>query len=169
MKHFLHFVDFVCKWGARVVLGFPLAMMFIGVYEVVSRDIFNNPTKWAWPINAQLLGVYIGLAGAYVLLIDGHVRMDLFYDRLSARTKAIVNSVLSVIFFLYVGGLLYYLSEIAVTSVVMRETDKASTLNPPIYQTRVLVAVSALLLLLAGISSFIRNMKTAIKGPEGAS
>lgn len=150
-----------------MVLGFPLVMMLIGSYEVVLRNVFNSPTRWAWAINGQLLCVYIGIAGAYVLLVDQHIRMDFFYDKYSPRRKAILNSVLFVIFFLYVGGLVYYLSDIGLASVAMREVDRATTLNPPLYPLRMFIALSAVLTLLAGIANFTRNIKTAIKGQEG--
>lgn len=150
-----------------MVLGFPLVMMLIGSYEVVLRNVFNSPTRWAWAINGQLLCVYIGIAGAYVLLVDQHIRMDFFYDKYSPRRKAILNSVLFVIFFLYVGGMVYHLSDIGLASVAMREVDRATTLNPPLYPLRMFIALSAVLTLLAGIANFTRNIKTAIKGQEG--
>lgn len=150
-----------------MVLGFPLVMMLIGSYEVVLRNVFNSPTRWAWAINGQLLCVYIGIAGAYVLLVDQHIRMDFFYDKYSPRRKAILNSVLFVIFFLYVGGMVYHLSDIGLASVAMREVDRSTTLNPPLYPLRMFIALSAVLTLLAGIANFTRNIKTAIKGQEG--
>src|SRR3546814_18466162 len=56
-----------------------------------------------------LLSAYYLLGGAYALQLGAHVRMDLLYDRLSARRRAVTDAItiLFVVFYLavlFMGG-----------------------------------------------------------------
>ena len=56
-------------------------------YEVFARYVLGHPTSWVWPINKQLFGVFILTALAYTESQDGHIRIELFYDRFPKKFK----------------------------------------------------------------------------------
>ena len=53
------------------------------LYSTLWRVIFGVPVNWALEMSQFLLSAYYLLGGAYTLQLGAHVRMDLFYDRLS--------------------------------------------------------------------------------------
>ena len=59
-------------------------MAAILLYSTASRLIFGVPVNWALEMSQFILSAYYLLGGAYTMQLGQHVRMDLFYDRLSA-------------------------------------------------------------------------------------
>jgi len=75
------------------------------------RYFFNRPTIWVWEMNGFLLCVFVALGGGYTLLVRGHVRVDIVYDYLSTRSKAIMDLLTSFFIFLFLGILLWQATE----------------------------------------------------------
>jgi len=166
VRGFIHFVDSTNRGAARIGVGLILIVVLVGSLEVVLRDVFNNPTSWAWELNSMILCVYIVLSGGYTTLVDGHVRMDLIYHRLSPRGKALVDLFLSFLFFAFVGVLLWFLIKLGWQSLMIRE-HSFSMWAPPLYPAKLLLPVAVLLVLLQGIAIFIRNLNTVFRWNGG--
>ncbi len=68
-----------------------ILLLFNVFYDVVARYVFNSVSigmqEMEWHLYASmfLLGVSYGIAS------EGHVRVDLFYERLSPKRKAIID------------------------------------------------------------------------------
>ena len=90
--------EFVAYWSAIAV--------FVYYYEVISRYVFNSPTNWAHESMFLMFGMQYLIAGGFVLREGGHVRVDVLYTNLRSRTKAILDLITSVFFFIFVFALL---------------------------------------------------------------
>lgn len=78
-----------------------LVIMVVAQFTVVlSRYIFGYGSVWLQEALIYMHGYLFMLAAAFTLRRDGHVRVDLFYRTATARTKALVNLVGSVVFLL---------------------------------------------------------------------
>lgn len=80
--------------------------VFVFYYEVIARYIFNSPTIWAHESMFLLFGMQYMLAGGFCLRENAHVRVDVFYLRLSPRARARADLATSVFFFIFTGALL---------------------------------------------------------------
>ena len=156
----LHFVDALNNWAAKVGIFLILILMCVGGYEVVMRSLLRRPTDWAWEFNGMVLAAYVALGGGYTWLNNGHVRMDIFYEKFPPRVKAVVDLVLSVLFFVFVGVLLWHATGLAWTSLLKREVS-ITAWGPPRYPIKMFLPVGIFLLLLQGIATFIRNLRIA--------
>ncbi|MCX5822749.1 MAG: TRAP transporter small permease subunit [Deltaproteobacteria bacterium] len=154
---FCDIIDKLNEWTGEMAAWLILPMCFIVTYDVILRYAFNSPTIWAWDINTQLLGAMVALGGAYALLHDGHVGVDVILVLLSRKKRIVVELVTSLFFFLGSGVLLWNGLEQAAISVKTMEVDY-TYFAPPVYPLKVLIAVGFLLLFLEGISKFIRNI-----------
>jgi TRAP-type mannitol/chloroaromatic compound transport system permease small subunit len=76
-------------------------------FEVISRYVFNSPTNWAHEAMYLMFGMQYLIAGAYAMLTESHVRVDIFYAPLSRRRKAWVDLFTSVFFFIFAFTLLF--------------------------------------------------------------
>lgn len=165
---FANLIDTVNEWAGRVVAPLLLVMVLIGVYEVAARNIFNKPTIWVWELNGYCLCVVIVLGGAYTLLHRGHVSVDIVYARLPVRTKAILDQALFLFFILPLMGVLFWQSiDLALISIALRETSRTPW-GPIIYPFKTILSLAFLLMLLQGLSHFIRNLPIVFRG-KGAS
>lgn len=84
----------------RSVSWFLLGLVVIQFAIVVLRYAFGVGFIWAQESVIYLHAFLFLLAAAYVLAIDTHVRVDVFYRTASARRKAAVNAFGAVVFLL---------------------------------------------------------------------
>jgi len=68
-------------------------------FEVISRYAFDAPTIWSFDVTYMLYGTIFMLGAAYALHKGAHIRTDFFYEKWSAQTKGIVDSISYVVFF----------------------------------------------------------------------
>jgi len=86
-KYFDRFSD-VMGWVAGVL---NVAMLLNVFYDAIARYFFNTGSIALQEIEWHLFSMVFLFGIAYALKEDGHVRVDVLYDRFSPRWKAIVN------------------------------------------------------------------------------
>ncbi len=148
---------------ARFGLGVrSLIFVIIGIllFDAISRYIFNAPTLWSVEASKFVFGSYFLLGGGYVLLKGGHVRMDILYSRYSPRRQAIIDAALFVVFVIFIGCTLRSAIHHATVSTMMMQRS-GTPWNPYLWPIKIIVAVGFLLMLLQGISEFIKYIATA--------
>ena len=165
LKRVLQFIDRVNERIGIVSSYLIIAVTLALVFEVVMRYLFNAPTIWAHEMTQFLYGAHFILAGAYCLLQKSHVSIDVIYAHFNTRTKAIVDMFTSVALFMLCLTLLWFGWRMAFDSIRIMEHSR-SLWNPPVYPIKTLVPLTAVLLLLQGIATFIRNLATAITGSK---
>ncbi|RUM97581.1 TRAP transporter small permease subunit [Pseudaminobacter arsenicus] len=128
--------------------------------STISRLVIGIPINWALEMSQFLLSAYYLLGGAYALQIDQHVRMDLFYSRLSARRRAVTDAItiLFVIFYLAVlfgGGLS------STNYAIVYGQKNYTAWAPPLWPIKVVMTTGIFLMLLQLISTFIKDVAIA--------
>jgi TRAP-type mannitol/chloroaromatic compound transport system permease small subunit len=165
LRRLVNGIDVFSRRTGRVVAYFVPLMMLILLYEVVVRRVFGNPTNWAHELSLYLFGSYFILLGGYALYSRSHIAMDLLYGRWSPRRKAIVDLFTALLFFFFIGALLWLGGEYALKSAMRLELSR-SAWHPPIWPFKMMMPVGALFILLAGVAKFIRDLTMAIRGKE---
>src|SRR5213079_639609 len=89
------FTDTTGMWLAWLTM--PLVAVV--AWEVIARYAFNAPTLWSFDITYMLYGTIFMLGAAYTLHKGAHIRTDFFYEKWSAQTKGIVDSLSYLLFF----------------------------------------------------------------------
>ena len=75
-------------WVAGIL---NLAMLLNVFYDAIMRYFFNRGSIALQEMEWHLVAMVFLFGMAYALKEDGHVRVDVIYDRLSPRWKAIIN------------------------------------------------------------------------------
>lgn len=99
-------IDRLSLYTGEFVSYWAVIAVFVYYFEVIARYVFNSPTSWAHEGMYLMFGMQYLIAGAYAMLTESHVRVDVLYANMSARRKAIVNLATSVFFFIFAGTLL---------------------------------------------------------------
>ena len=159
----LEYIDLINDWVGRVLSLIIIVIMFFAAYEVVMRYFFSRPTIWVWEINSHLLCVSGAFAGGYALLTDTHVSVDILSSRLSPRLRSLLNLFTSPLFFIFVGSLIWFGTQEAIRSIAVGERE-ISTFASPLYITKSLIPLGAVLMLLQGIAKYIREYKAFKEG-----
>lgn len=155
---FLKLTDAVTEKTGRAVSLMALPIMLIIAIEVVARYFFNSPTRWAWPLSTHLFGVLSLFGGAYALLHNRHIRVEVLYESFGSRLKLVSNVLTAVCFLLFIGLLVWQGYVMAEMSVGSREVIRG-IIHFPVYPLKILVPVAAFLFLLQGIAVFLRHKK----------
>ncbi|SEN61440.1 TRAP-type mannitol/chloroaromatic compound transport system, small permease component [Mesobacillus persicus] len=159
VKKFINIIETLGEWAGKIASWFILILIFSLVYEVASRHLFNKPTFWSYDISYMLGGSAAFLGMAWVMKNKQHIRVDLFYERLSERNQAILEICLTLALFfpLVLVGFTNSL-DAAIASFLRQETAATGSWRPPIFPIRLVIPISLGLLFLQGVADTIRNI-----------
>jgi TRAP-type mannitol/chloroaromatic compound transport system permease small subunit len=160
----MHAIDSISDWTGRVFAWLIIPLVGGLSYEVFARYLFDAPTIWAYDATYMLYGSHFMLGAGYTLLKKGHIRTDIFYNNFSPRWQGTIDATLYLLFFF--PGILYFLwagAAEAIHSWRLLERSDASPWRPPLYPFKTVIPVAAFLLLLQGISEFLKSLHAARK------
>jgi TRAP-type mannitol/chloroaromatic compound transport system permease small subunit len=159
----LRIIDGISEFVGKAASYLLILLVIVVVQEVVRRYFFNMPSPVAMELSRFLHSAIFLLAGAYTLSKNSHIALDVVQKKFTPRTRAFVDMLTSILFFLFLSVLFWTSAEAARTSWSIKETT-GSAWNPPYYPLKAVVPISIFLLLLQGIANFIRNFIFWIKG-----
>lgn len=163
----LRFLDRVTGTSGAVVAWLVIPLIAASCYEVFSRYVLNNPTLWAFEVGYMVMGTHFLVGMAYTLRENEHVRVDLFYARLSPKLQALVDT------FTYVCLLLPLTLWLSVSlwdkvlkAYATQERSGMSAFNPLIWPYRAVFFAAFALLSLQAIAQLIRCYRTFTAGND---
>jgi TRAP-type mannitol/chloroaromatic compound transport system permease small subunit len=108
----------------------------------------------------MLFGAQFMLAASYTLLKGGHIRTDVFFERWSPRTRAIID-VVGYLFFFFPGMLFVFYAGGAEAwkAWLIGERSDWSAWRPVIYPLKAVIPLTAALMLLQGLSELIKCLR----------
>jgi len=81
-------LDAVSEWSGRLVAWLVLAMTLLVGYDVGLRYLFGKSSVAMQELEWHLFALVFLLGAAYTLRHNGHVRVEVLYQKFSARTQA---------------------------------------------------------------------------------
>ena len=165
LERVLSGIDKLTEWAAKFGIWLIVPLILTVVYEVISRYAFNAPTIWHFEVSRMMAGVIFFFTSAWIMILRRHGRVDIIYERFSPRVQAIIDVVLTLIlvFPLWLVAIPYFI-EWAGDSWRVRETSSDSAWRVAMYPIKTMGVIGIILLVLAILVSFIRDIKTVIRG-----
>lgn len=148
----------------KIVMFWVIGMMGVLLFETVSRTVFNRPHVWAVEFSQFIMAAYYMIGGCYSHLIEGHVRMDLFYGRWSAKRRAVMDLITAPFLLFYLVTLLTGAIQGVKYSWEFKQVSYSSW-APPMTPIKIIMTVGIFLMLLQVISEFFKDMARA-RGEE---
>jgi TRAP-type mannitol/chloroaromatic compound transport system permease small subunit len=138
-------------------LSVPLVLAV--AYEVGARYLFNAPTIWAYDATYMLYGSLFMLGAHYTLYRGAHIRTDMLWEKFSDRKKGIIDSI-AYIFFFFPGILMLFFASVdeAWHSFRINELSEQTAWRPILWPFKAVVPVTALLLLIQGVSELLKSL-----------
>lgn len=163
-------LDRLSKLVGQWVSWLTLLMVFISVINVLASWLFAYSWNWMRESVTWLHGFNFLLAVAYTLNQQGHVRVDVFYSKMSNRSKALVDLmgtlfllVPTAVFIAWASWPAFYLSW-----RVSEGSPEADGL-PALYLLKALLLLMPLLLSLEAVNQLLKNLKQlTIDGPQSS-
>ncbi len=155
----IRLLDTLTEIIGRIASCFALLLVVVTCYIVVTRYVFNTGSVAVQEsliyINSILVFVSIG----FTLRHNAHVRVDIFYSRMSDRGKAWVNLLGTILLLLPVCVfLLWSCWSYVMSSWAILEGSREARGLPYVYLLKTLILVMPALLLLQGLAEFLRNL-----------
>lgn len=144
----------VGEWAAWLSLG----MVLITFAVVVLRYAFDLGSIAVQESVTYMHAVLFMLGIAYTLGRDGHVRVDIFYERLSRRGRAWVDLTGTLVLLLPVCILILWLGwDYVAESWRVREGSREAGGIPAVYLLKSLILIMPVLLMAQGLVQALRN------------
>ena len=140
--------------------AFVMVLMILNVtYNVIMRYFFNTGSIAMQEMEWHLFSVIILLGISYTLKEDGHVRVDLIYDRLTQKKKAKINMV-GVVLFIIPVALLIAVESIPFVIESFNSNEQSGDPGglPYRWLVKSLIPLSFFLLIITSIGFFIKNL-----------
>lgn len=140
----------ICKWLA-VTMALGVAAL------VITRYVFGVSSIKAQESIIYMYALLFLLAAPATLLTDGHVRVDIFYEKLSARGRAIVDILGTTFLLMPVAILIFkYGGAFAARAWVFKEGSAETDGLPFVYLLKTAIPVFAALMMLQGSAMALR-------------
>lgn len=157
---FVRAIDALNRFVGRFAMQLLFVMGAVLLYAVFSRLVIGMPVNWAMEMSQFLLVSYYLLGGAYSMQLDAHVRMDLFYGRLTPRRRAATDALTILFVIFYLGVLLY--GGVSSTEYAWSYNQKNYTAwAPPMWPIKAVMTFGVFLMLLQAVSSLIKDIAAA--------
>ncbi|MEJ2468100.1 MAG: TRAP transporter small permease subunit [Campylobacterales bacterium] len=146
----------IIRYLIRIVGGFSAAVLgalvLLIVFDATRRYLFHEGSVALQELEWHLFDVVIMLGIAYAMHRGAHVRVDIFYDRFSERTKHIVNLATMLFFVLPVSALIIYVSfDFVMMSFSQMEASSDPGGLPYRYLVKALIPLAFALLVLQAL------------------
>ncbi|WP_369600408.1 TRAP transporter small permease subunit [Hahella sp. SMD15-11] len=154
--------------GVLATSAFVLMLLNV-FYDVVMRYAFNEVSIGMQELEWHLFSAVFLLGIPYALRVDGHVRVDVFYDRWTDRTKAWVNILGALGFLLPFAALIYWYGTGFVHEAwVLQEGSGDPGGLPYRYLVKALIPASAAFTALAGLGMITQALRVLLLGERYA-
>ncbi|KPQ12153.1 MAG: TRAP-type histidine uptake transport system small permease component [Saliniramus fredricksonii] len=162
-------LDWINRIVGNVVMWFALAMVLLQFALVILRYVFGIASIFAGEGVLYLHAGLFMLGAGYTLLLQGHVRVDIFYARRSRRGQAIID----IFGHLALLGpalviLLYWSWPMVRRSWAILEGPISVGGIPASFLLKSLIPAFCVLLLIQGVSALIRDLIRLREAPDAA-
>lgn len=164
-SHFIHSIvnsiDRFTHLTGRIVSWFSFFMVLITFSIVVLRYGFNMGWIAMQESVLYMHGLVFLLGSAYTLKEGGHVRIDVFYQKYSPKTKALVDLFGTLFLLIPVCVFIFYISFDYVFAAwkIMEKSAQPGGL-PFVYVSKTFLLIFSVTLILQGFAEIFRNFIT---------
>ena len=159
LKTFMRWIDGLNEWVGRGVAWVTLALVLVIFVDVVMRYLFNTSFVFTQELEWHLFGFIFLIGAGFTLLHDGHVRVDIIYQRLGFKGQAWIN-LMGVIVFLIPGCLMIIITsfKFVLTSFLILEGSPDPGGIPFRFIVKGFIPAGFFLLLLQGLSLGVHSL-----------
>jgi TRAP-type mannitol/chloroaromatic compound transport system permease small subunit len=164
LKKICLIIDTLNEWIGRGVAFITAGLVAVVFADVVMRYLFKKSFVIVQELEWHLFGLIFLIGAGYTLLYDGHVRVDIIYQRLRPKARAWINFV-GVISFLIPGCLMVIITswKFVHNSWMVLEGSPDPGGIPFRFLIKGAIMVGFALLLLQGMAMGLKSLETILE------
>ncbi len=152
-------LDQIAEYTGRFISWATLLMVLVTFLVVVLRYVFDLGWIALQESVTYLHASVFMLGAAYTLKHQGHVRVDIFYQKMSPRSRAWVDLLGTLLLLFPFCGFIFWVSwEYVLNSWNVLEGSREAGGLPGVFLLKSLILLLPLTLGLQGISTMLRNI-----------
>jgi TRAP-type C4-dicarboxylate transport system permease small subunit len=156
LKHIIDTVNSITRLSG-ILAGLILsALMLLNTYAVVLRCVFSSPVDWILDVSEFLMVGSVFMGTAYILQVEGHVRVDLVVHRLPEKIQRGLYLVTTFMILFFTIFLVWKTWELAWDNL---DTRSDSVVRFPLFPGYILVFYGSFLLLLQSIIKLYSRLR----------
>jgi len=156
---YVHWIDRFTGLVGLIAMYLVFLMIGVLLFDAVTRNVIAMPQHWPIEFAQFTLAAYYFAGGPYSLRDGSHVRMDLLYDWLSERGKALLDVITSSCLLFYLVVLLW--GSISSLRYSMETGQRLFSMwNPSVVPIKMLMVAAIVLMLLQSISIIFKDWAT---------
>lgn len=153
-------LDQIAEYTGRFISWATLLMVLITFLVVVLRYVFDLGWIALQESVTYLHASVFMLGAAYTLKHQGHVRVDIFYQKMSPRSRAWVDLLGTLLLLFPVCGFIFWVSwEYVLNSWDVLEGSREAGGLPGVFLLKSLILLLPLTLGLQGMAAMLRNIR----------
>ncbi|WP_034229541.1 TRAP transporter small permease subunit [Aquimarina pacifica] len=164
MQKLISFLDWLGEKIGVVVSWTSVLLAVVISLDVVIRYVFEFTYVWMIELEIYLFGMLFLLSSGYTFKYEKHVRVDVFYTRLSDKRKAWID-LLGGVFLLIPWCYVVIVSSwyYGMSSFLMGESSPQPGGLPALYVLKFCITLGFTFLLLQGVSHMLKSIQIISK------
>ena len=168
MQKFINAVNTISEWSGKLTGFLIIPLILIIVYTSLMRYVFHHSINWGFEISIFVFGTHFMLGGAYCLLLDSHVTVDIIPNRLPFTLQKLSQILGRVVVLLACFMMVWLGSSWAWKSTMIWERSIHQTaFNPPIWWFKWILPLSAALLGLQALADALQRIMEMVSKDKG--
>ena len=153
------FIDDLVDWLGRKVSWLTTVLVVLICADVIMRYLFSATKTWILELEWHIFSVIFLIGASYTLLHDKHVRVDLFYEKMSPTKRRWVD-LAGIVFFLlpWCVVVMHTSLDYTLNSFSFRETSSQPNGLPARYLIKGVILIAFSLLFLQALSLAIQSI-----------
>lgn len=144
-----------------------IPMVLMVIYDIICRYLLQASNDWAYEATWMFYAAFWVLGGAYTLVEEGHISVDILFLRFPRRTQYLLKGIFMLVLLLpFVFFVLKYGIPWVLHSTLIREVSEHTLWRPYVFPIKWALVIGFFFLGLQGVSTLIRNLLRAIKGKD---
>lgn len=157
MNRIADIIDGITSAIGRAAAWLALVIVLLQFALVVARYIFGFGSIWLTETVLYAHAALFLLAAAWTLRAGGHVRVDVFYETFSPRTRAIVDLAGALLLLLpFMAVVMWFAWPYVARSWAILERSREASGLPLVFLLKTLLPLFAATMALQGVSQAIR-------------
>ncbi len=136
-----------------------IPLILTTTYEVLARYVFEAPTIWAYEVGYMLTGTHFLLGMAYTLQQGQFIRIDIFSQNMSTKTRALIDLCAYSVIFPLMIWLTYGLTSYLISGIIKNERSGQSAMNMAVWPFRIVFLIAFALLALQVYAEFMKSLQ----------
>ena len=160
MNRIIHILDSLAEITGRIIAWGTLLMVLVTFAVVVLRYALDTGWIAMQESITYLHALVFMLGAAYTFRHQGHVRVDIFYQKFGERGQAWVNLLGTLLLLFPMMGFIFWISweYVAESWKVMEGSREAGGL-PGVFLLKTLLLLMPVAMMLQGLSLMLRSLK----------